>query len=53
MTALAPRTIGWVPVKEACGERRACGEVFSDGGVVLAWGRDISRFSFAFVLNLY
>lgn len=48
MTVLAPRVIGWVPVREACGERRVSGEVFrgGEGGgvgadVELGWGGGI------------
>lgn len=46
MTVLGPRVIGWVPVREACGERRVRGEVFRGGGgmgtgVEVGWGGGI------------
>lgn len=46
MTALALRMIGLLPVREACGERRACGEVLREGVIEVAWGGGIVFFLF-------
>lgn len=41
MTALAWRVMGWVPVRDACGESRVCGEVMRGRGVEIAGGGGI------------
>lgn len=54
MTVWALRVIGWVPVREACGERRVSGEVFrgGEGGIEVDWGGGISSLPFSLSLIL-